>query len=204
MMQALLISNLVLWILLLILAGLLFALMRQVGLLHERVSPAGALVASRGPVIGKAAPQVEVETIAGESLAIGSKDPGGIHTLLLFVSPTCPICKIVLPIADSLEASITKPLRIILASDGPLQEHTAFIREFNLGSRRYVLSRELGLGYQVGQLPYAFVIDADGTLRAHGMVNTREHLESLFEAWDRGVPSLQEYVARTKGEERVA
>jgi len=39
-------------------------------------------------------------------------------------------------------------------------------------------------------------IDADeeGKVRAKGLVNTREHLESLFEAKERGVASLQEFV----------
>jgi hypothetical protein len=31
-------------------------------------------------------------------------------------------------------------------------------------------------------------------VRAKGLVNTREHLESLFEAKERGVASLQEFV----------
>jgi methylamine dehydrogenase accessory protein MauD len=44
----------------------------------------------------------------------------------------------------------------------------------------------------VGKLPYAVLVDADGVVRAKGLVNTREHLESLFEAKERGVGSLQE------------
>ncbi len=204
MTQALLISNLALWVLVLILAGLVFALMRQIGVLHERVAPAGALLASGGPEVGAPAPQVDIETIAGERLTIGSPDSDGVHTLVLFVSPTCPVCKVLLPILDAFEASVTRPLRVVLASDGPAQEHADFVREFDLGARSYALSRELGLRYRVGHLPYAFVIDATGVLRAHGMVNTREHLESLFEAWDRGVASLQDFVARKKEAERVA
>ncbi len=39
------------------------------------------------------------------------------------------------------------------------------------------------------------LIDHDGIIRAKGLVNSREHLESLFEAKERGVASVQEYVA---------
>ena len=35
--------------------------------------------------------------------------------------------------------------------------------------------------YQIGKLPYAALIDKAGTLRAKGLVNSREHLDSLFE-----------------------
>jgi len=33
-------------------------------------------------------------------------------------------------------------------------------------------------------------------VRAKGLVNSREHLESLFTAKELGVPSIQEFVAR--------
>jgi methylamine dehydrogenase accessory protein MauD len=47
--------------------------------------------------------------------------------------------------------------------------------------------------YQVSRLPFAALLDPAGTLRARGLVNSREHLESLFEAQRLGVASLQEY-----------
>ena len=41
--ETLVISNIVLWVLVVILSLLVFALTRQIGILHERVAPAGAL-----------------------------------------------------------------------------------------------------------------------------------------------------------------
>ena len=41
--------------------------------------------------------------------------------------------------------------------------------------------------------PFAALLDERGVLRARGLVNSREHLESLFEARRIGVASLQEY-----------
>jgi methylamine dehydrogenase accessory protein MauD len=58
----------------------------------------------------------------------------------------------------------------------------------------YVLSAPLGMSYGVAKLPYAVLIDKDGIVAAQGLVNTREHLESLFEAQRRGVASIQEYL----------
>ena len=48
----------------------------------------------------------------------------------------------------------------------------------------------------MGRLPYAVLVDAAGIVRAKGLVNSREHLESLFEAHERGVASLQDWLER--------
>ena len=53
MVEALLISNIILWIAVVILSLLVFALTRQVGILHERVAPAGALMPTSGPKVGE-------------------------------------------------------------------------------------------------------------------------------------------------------
>jgi len=45
---------------------------------------------------------------------------------------------------------------------------------------------------------------ADGTLQSKGLVNSREHLESLVEAMDSGVASLQDYVAQLESEHDAA
>jgi methylamine dehydrogenase accessory protein MauD len=50
--------------------------------------------------------------------------------------------------------------------------------------------------YQVGKLPYAVLLDESGTLVAQGLSNSREHLESLFEAKRLRVASIQEYFDR--------
>jgi hypothetical protein len=40
------------------------------------------------------------------------------------------------------------------------------------------------------------LIDEQGIVAAQGLVNTREHLESLFEAQQRGVASIQDYLGK--------
>ena len=48
-MSALEVSNAALWVVVAALSLVVFALMRQIGVLHERVFPAGALMNPRGP-----------------------------------------------------------------------------------------------------------------------------------------------------------
>jgi len=56
------------------------------------------------------------------------------------------------------------------------------------------LSQTLGMSYHVSKLPFAVLIGADGTLQSKGLVNSREHLESLVEAMDMGIATIQDYV----------
>jgi methylamine dehydrogenase accessory protein MauD len=204
MIDALIVSNVLLWICVVVLAAVVLALVRQVGVLHERVSPAGALVVGEGPRVGEPGPVLDVEDWSGSLRRVGGTDPEGRSTLLLFLSPTCPVCKTLLPTLDSVAAAEGRWLRVLLASDGPRSEHERFVREHRLERHGYLLSTPLGLAYRVGRLPYAVLLDEEGTVRATGLVNSREHLESLFEAKERGTPSLQEYLQRSGGERRVA
>jgi methylamine dehydrogenase accessory protein MauD len=202
--EALWISNALLWLVLVALVAVVFALLRQIGLLHERIAPAGALLGREGPRPGEEAPVLEVETWTGERLRVGGAEPEGRSTLLFFVSPTCPVCKSLLPLLDSVASAEEPGLRQVVASDGPREEHRDFVRAQRLDRGHYVLSTPLGLAYQVGRLPYAVLIDAAGVVRARGLVNTREHLESLFEAKRRGVASIQEHLERGAGPRQVA
>jgi methylamine dehydrogenase accessory protein MauD len=95
MNEALLVSNIILWVAVVVLACVVAALARQLGVLYERVAPAGALMLGKGPTVGDQAPVISVEDIDGTAREIGA--PGPRSTLLFFLSPTCPLCKELLP-----------------------------------------------------------------------------------------------------------
>jgi methylamine dehydrogenase accessory protein MauD len=194
-MTALAISNIVLWLVVIGLVLVLLALTRQLGVLHERIAPAGALMINRGPSVGEAVAVLEVVDLQGRELRIGAARADGRSTLILFVSPTCPVCKALLPVVTSSRHQERDWLDVVLASDGDAAEHRQFVLQHELQDCTYVLSPALGLNYQVNRLPFAALIDQAGVLRARGLVNSREHLESLFEAQRLGVASLQEYFA---------
>jgi len=128
-------------------------------------------------------------------LRVGAARDDGMSTLLLFVSPTCPVCESLLPVIKSSRKDEESWLRIVLASDGDLAVQREFVLSHGLTAFPYVVSAPLGMTYQVSRLPFAALLDAGGILRARGLVNSREHLESLFEAKRLGVASLQEYFA---------
>jgi len=194
--SALVISNIVLWAAVVALALVVWALTRQIGVLHERIAPVGALMLRRGPQVGEPAPQVDVNDLEGRTHHIAAPRDDGRSVLLVFVSPTCPVCKAILPVLKSSRLSEREWLEILLASDGEAGAHKQFIAAQGLEQFPYLNSTALGMTYQVSRLPYAVIIDDEGKLRARGIINSREHLESLFEAKRRGVASLQDYFER--------
>ena len=196
-MSALAISNLVLWVLVLVLSTVVLALARQLGVLHERIAPAGALMLNRGLTVGEPAPVLELADLDGRAHRLGSPRADGRSTLLLFVSPSCPVCKSLLAAVKSSASDERSWMDVILASDGARSEQLEFVRAQGLNGVPYIVSSALGLAYQVSRLPFAALLDELGFMRARGLFNSREHLDSLFEAKRLGVASLQEYFSST-------
>jgi methylamine dehydrogenase accessory protein MauD len=193
-MTALLVSNALAWVAIIVLGIMVLALARQVGVLHERIAPMGALTMDHGPKIGAHAPIFSLTTLDGADCVIGS--PSGRTQLLFFLSPTCPVCKKLLPILRSIRSDEQRDTDILLASDGAVQDHKAFYTREKLAPFPYVLSAELGLTYRIGKLPYAIVIGPDGRIAAKGLVNNREQIESLLTAREMGVESLQDFMSQ--------
>ena len=196
-MTALVVSNAVLWAVVIVLCVALLAVIRQLGVLHERLAPVGALMLAKGLKVGEPAPAITVEDLDRRSITFGTARADDRATLLMFVSPTCPVCKALLPVLKSSLASERDWLDIVLASDGENAVQREFVQAQRLNNFPYVVSAALGIAFQVSRLPYAALIDAQGVLRARGIVNSREHLESLFEAKRLGFPSIQDYFAAT-------
>ncbi|MEM7708002.1 MAG: methylamine dehydrogenase accessory protein MauD [Pseudomonadota bacterium] len=196
MENALMISVVLLWVVVIGLIMVVIALARQIGILHERIAPAGALSTGGGPKVGDAAPSLAVKDLAGEVHHLGPAEVSladAKSQLIFFLAPSCPVCKTLLPVIRSSARAERGWLDVMLASDGELEKQQAFIEREKLSDFPYVLSTELGMTYQVDKLPYAVLIDQQGILRAKGLVNSREHLESLFEAKKTGIASIQEY-----------
>jgi methylamine dehydrogenase accessory protein MauD len=194
-------SNVALWLVVIALSVALLAVVRQLGVLHERIAPVGALMLAKGLKVGEFAPTIAAQDLEGRTITVGAARADGRATLIMFVSPTCPVCKTLLPILKSSQPSERYWLDIILASDGETAGQREFVQTHRLGAFPYIVSAPLGISYQVSRLPFAALIDAQGVLRARGIVNSREHLESLFEAKRLGLASIQDYfeaAARTR------
>lgn len=194
--QFLIASNVLLWLAFVGVAVVLLGLLRQVGLLHERSTPLGAMITDHGPDIGDAAPTFELPDHAGSKAKIGGPSAQKRPTLLMFTAPTCPVCDKLFPLIKSIAKA--ERMDVVMVSDGAPDEHERFLEKHDLGDVRYVVSAEVGMAFQVGKIPYAVLLDADGVIRAKGLTNTREHLESLLEADKSGFASIQQFLTSRK------
>jgi methylamine dehydrogenase accessory protein MauD len=181
-----------LWVVVICLSVAVLALARQVGVLHERVAPAGALISGSGPGVGEQSPRIEVHALAGNAITVGGTLATGKALLMLFVSQTCPICKKLIPIA--LDFARSERLDVLFVGDADLAEQKKLIGQFGIAENRFVNGPEIGMTYRIDKLPYAVLLDDLGVIAAKGLVNSREHFESLIIAKETGFASIQSYL----------
>ena len=106
MTEAVWVSMVILWCVVIVLAIVVVALARQVGILHERVAPAGALMPTNGPKVGELTEAKTYAGLDGNAVTVGGANGAGVATLVLWVSPTCPVCKSLVPTAVSLSKAV--------------------------------------------------------------------------------------------------
>ena len=144
----------VLWILVAVLAVVVVALARQIGVLQLRLAPIGALeVDDEGPPLGDVPEARVARTPDGSSTVVGGPGSG---RLVAFVSDTCPICEQVAPSLPA--AARASGLELQVVSDPDLE-----------------------LAYRVPGVPFVVVLDELGLVRSKGTVNSLEQVEGLVD-----------------------
>jgi methylamine dehydrogenase accessory protein MauD len=170
------VSYVMLWLVVVALALLVLALARQVGTLHLRLGPRGALeVDDEGPLLGDAPEPVDLVDTDGRSVSIGG--PGEAQ-LLLFVSPGCPVCRDVMPSVGA--AARAGGLSAVVIADAG-REDALHLLEGRRIHAPVVPAPELSGRYGVPGTPFAVILDALGVVRAKGTVNSLEQLEGLVD-----------------------
>jgi methylamine dehydrogenase accessory protein MauD len=192
-------SQILLWIAVIVLGVLVAALARQVGILHERIAPAGALTLHQKVKVGDTATPMVLSALDGASVTVGGQRDGR-SQLIFFVSPDCPVCKSLLPVFKSAAKAEASWMDALLASDGDESAQRRMVVDLGLAGTPFVLSEALGRSFGVSKLPYAVLLDETGRVASLGLINSREHLESLFEAKERRVASIQEFLTRREAE----
>jgi hypothetical protein len=146
------------WILLVVLCVVVVALARQVGTLHLRLGPRGALeIDTEGPALGEPVPPVEARGADGAALVVGGP---GVRRLVLFSSPTCIVCR---EVAPALPAAARAGALLPQIVHDPDAERM----------------------FEVPGTPFLLVLDELGIVRAKGTVNTLEQVEGLIDTAER-------------------
>lgn len=187
-----LVSYLALWLLALLLLLAVFTMARQIGLLHTRLGPSGARMTNAGPEIGDMAPQLTVLDLDGQEMLLGGLRERPL--LMLFITSACTTCVSLAPSIRALWNSDRRNLDVLLVSLFSTGEAAReFARRYKLAPIPCTTSEVVGFDYKVLAPPYGILVDVDGVVRAKGIVNNNEHLESLVNVLELGHPSMQDW-----------
>lgn len=171
-----LISYVVLWGVVAVLAVVVVALARQIGTLHLRIGPRGALeIDEEGPPLGEAIDPIEVTGVDGDDVVLGGEHRA---QLLLFVSPGCDVCRQVLPSIEAV-ARGGELAPVVITDTGEEQTSAAYGRK--RGSAPLVASLEACEALEVPGTPYVLILDEHGVVQAKGTVNNMEQMEGLVD-----------------------
>ena len=142
------------WALLIVLCVVVVALARQIGTLHLRLGPRGALeIDDEGPRLGEALPSVTARAADGDRVAVGGPGAG---RLVLFSSPTCIVCREVAPGVPAAARAAGLESQVLHDPDAER-------------------------AFEVPGTPFLVVLDEAGIVRAKGTVNNLEQMEGLVD-----------------------
>lgn len=192
-----LVSYIALWFVSALEGLILIVALRQIGLIYMRIGPRGARAVEVGPKVGEKVPEVIREDLEGQLVTIGAET---VHdTLLVFVSKGCPSCqKLMRGIAKLASNREKEDLELVLMSAEDRWPHRD--GEKRIKNVHYVVFPDYMNTFKVGMTPYALLIDKQGVLFTKGIANDIEHLESLLNARDIGVPTAADLVAEDLSE----
>lgn len=143
------VSYVALWLLVVVLAVAVVALLRQIGVLHARLAPLGTHFAGEGPELDEPAPAVGLDYAAVPL------------TVLVFTSPTCVVCRELGPSVEAMRRQY-RELRVEVVDLGRDRGGQPVFDAFNVRST-----------------PYVVTVDRQGVVRGRGVANSLEQIEVL-------------------------
>lgn len=171
-------SYVILWVLVLVLCLVVVALARQIGTLHMRLGPVGALeMDDEGPELGSPAISIPTSDMSGEPVVIGAASQ-----LLMFVSPGCHVCEQVLPSVGAVAKS--GKLAPFVVTDVDAEETVLTFKNKKVAAP-VVPGVAIAQSYEVPGTPYVVITDTAGAVAAKGTVNNLEQVEGLIDSAQR-------------------
>jgi methylamine dehydrogenase accessory protein MauD len=169
-------SYVLLWLLALALCAVVVALARQIGMLHLRLGPRGALeIDDEGPALGEPPPAAFARGADGD---VSLATPGH-RRFVLFVSPGCTLCRQLLPGLGPVASAAGYTAYAV--SDLDLGEtRRAFAGAHS--DTRVLSGPDVAPAWNVPGTPFAVVVDESGVVRAKGTPNNLEQLEGLVDS----------------------
>jgi methylamine dehydrogenase accessory protein MauD len=173
-----LVSYIALWAVVLFQGAVIFMLLRQLGVIYLGTAQG---IARDGLPAGARAPDFAAASPDGRTVSLA--DFRGRLLLLVFGSPTCAPCRLLIPDLNAFAQDRRDELSVLFLSRSSVEEARAFAEGHGLAVPVAAHPDErLPDSYRARVTPFAFLIDAEGVVRAKSLANNREHLEMLLRA----------------------
>lgn len=117
-----------------------------------------------GLPVGARAPTFDLPTLEGKSRTLASLTTGRRPVVLLFMSPDCPGCHLLLADLGRWQASLADRLTLAVLSFGTAEENRATFAKHGVATVMLQESAEMMSDYRVRATPSAVVVAPDGTI----------------------------------------
>ncbi|MGD1955402.1 MAG: hypothetical protein ACFBZ9_09240 [Sphingomonadales bacterium] len=179
-MTWLVILQLGLWAVVAVLALVVLALMRQIGAIYERISPAGINPKETMALnVGDLFEKRTLKAISGDALDLGGPLPAKAQ-LVAFVSPRCEVCQSISPKLAALQTALGEKLVTTLAVTD--LENDGVGKYVDVGFDRIVPADTLADHVGAVHLPHILVLREDGRIAVNAPVTSVTEFERLTSA----------------------
>jgi methylamine dehydrogenase accessory protein MauD len=187
-----LISYVVLWIFVIALGVLVLLLYRQLGIMYLGTAEG---VSRDGLARGSRAPDFNLTDQYGHAQQLSSYK--GTPVLLLFGSPHCSPCRLLLPQLTEWSRQ-HKDIAVVWLNSASTEESLRFVSETGatLPVAPYEPEDNLLDKYKVRVTPFLFLVDENGIIRSKGLVNSKGGLDLYYRELKTG-----KFEAPAEGEE---
>jgi methylamine dehydrogenase accessory protein MauD len=175
------VSQILLWMVVIVQSILILGLLREVGLIQLRVGTQRAMgTRDQGLAPGSVAPDVRLEdALTGEPIRHGTDRA----RMLVFLDPTCGVCHSMVGPVGILARAESDRLDVTAVCGAPAGDCREFLRDVRPYAR--IASDpddEVKRLMRVSGSSFAIVVDRNNRIGESGIVNNLQHLESLLDS----------------------
>ncbi len=168
-------SYVVLWVIVFVMLVVNLVLFRQLGIM---VMGTARGINDSGIPVNRKLPFVVSKTVDGRSWNTDAIK--GKPHLLFFGSPNCAECIKILPELERVANLFgVTPILLLFAE---LEQAQTYIQKNKIKFDTVQATTTVGQELDISATPFAYGLDASGVVRAKGLINTREQLESMAQA----------------------
>jgi len=157
---------------------LLFLMVRQVGLLSYRLGQASP-PSEPSLEVGTRCPALEFP-LAGGSERLKLPMAGTRESFLLFLSFSCPVCRVVLEEFERLPAEVTRRLVLMILDGNPRLGFPEEIERLERLEFPWVEGSPIVADFKVQHAPFLYVVGADGLIQEANPIYAFEDLVEIL------------------------